>query len=64
MEQSPDNAKYYQHYYGLFNETSVLGFPFFMSKHHFLNSSANWTTFVDVYDEQGVKIEAVDSPLE
>ena len=61
MEENPDNAKYYQHFYGVFNETSVFGFPFFMTKHHFLNSSDNWTTFVEIYDEDHVRVEPVDT---
>ena len=49
----PDNKKYYQNYYGVFNETSVLGFPFFMTKHHFMNCTSNWTNGVEIYNEDG-----------
>lgn len=52
MQKRPENKKYYQHYDGLFNQTSVLGFPFYISKPYFLNSSANWTTFIDIYNEK------------
>ena len=50
--ENPVNTKYYQSFHAFFNETSVYGIPFFMSKHYFLNSSSNWTTFIDIFDER------------
>jgi hypothetical protein len=61
MYDNPDNAKYYQTYYGFFNETSVIGAPFFMSKHYLVNSTENWTTLVDFYTEKEELIKATDS---
>ena len=49
--QSEENKKYYQSFYAMFNETSVVGFPLFVSKNHFMNVSANWTDLVEIYDE-------------
>jgi hypothetical protein len=53
MYQRPFNYRYYQKYFAVFNETSVVGFPFFMTKHHFMNCSSNWTSFIDVWNEKG-----------
>ena len=50
-DENPANAKYYTKYFAVFNETSLTGAPLFMTKHHFLNCSSNWTTFIDIYNE-------------
>lgn len=50
-ETWPENKKYYQNYFAVFNETSVLGFPFFMTKHHFMNCSSNWSSYIHVFNQ-------------
>jgi hypothetical protein len=46
MYDNKENEKYYQDFEGLFNETSVFGIPFFMSKHYLINATANWSSFI------------------
>jgi len=48
---NPNNDKYYQTYYAVFNATSIYGLPLFVSKNHFLDASTNWTTYIDIYNE-------------
>jgi hypothetical protein len=48
--QSDYNKKYYQSFYAMFNETSVVGFPLFVTKNHFMNVSDNWTSLVEIWN--------------
>lgn len=51
MSTSEENKKYYQTFYAIFNETSVLGLPLFLTKHHFMNCTSNWTDIIEMYNE-------------
>lgn len=55
-DEWPDNKKYWQNFFGVFNETSVIGFPLFMTKHHFMNVSKEWSNKVEIYEENGNRI--------
>ena len=51
--ESDINKKYYQNFHAIFNETSVVGFPLFVCKNHFMNVSSNWSSLVEIYNENG-----------
>lgn len=47
-----ENAKYYMHYGGFLNISSINGAPLFVSKNHFLDCPKNWSQLIDMYDEK------------
>lgn len=51
-EEDPANAKYYATFHGTLNLTSLNGFPVFMSKNHFKDTSKNWSQLVELWDEK------------